>query len=105
MFELFTEMHLPTKDIYTHNLVLLVLGTTVNCLAVWVDGVFGSFACPVDIFAILANVYLFPSKVSDHSVCCCCCLCHSCVLIPFLSPSKCVLMVFLAYLDSFLGFS
>ena len=56
MFELFTEMHLPTKDIYTHNLVLLVLGTTVNCLAVWVDGVFGSFACPVDILYNIAFV-------------------------------------------------
>ena len=27
-------MRLPTKNIHTHNLVLLVLGTTVNCLAV-----------------------------------------------------------------------
>ena len=63
----------------------------------------------MDIVAILANVYLFPSKVSDHSVCCCCCLCHSCVLIPFLSPSKCVIMVVLSVfsvfrLVDFLGF-
>ena len=43
MFELFTKIRLNTENIHTFNMVHLVLGTTVNCLAVWVDSVLAQF--------------------------------------------------------------
>ena len=75
MFELFTKIRLNTENIHTFNMVHLVLGTTVNCLAVWIDSVLAQFC------AILARFVQF---------------CTS------LSPKKCLLMVPLR-LVGFLG--
>ena len=53
MFELFTKIRLNTENIHTFNMVHLVLGTTVNCLAVWIDSVLAHFC------AILARFVQF----------------------------------------------
>ena len=58
MFELFTKICLSTENIHTFNIVYLVLGMTVNCLAVWIDSVLAQFC------AILARFVQFCTSLS-----------------------------------------